>query len=292
MLSAKRVLRYVLILAITGYILWSVVDGLRESWRWAYPGRTQPSGSPADVGLGYEAVAFKTRDGLTLRGWFMPGTNDAGILLIHTFGSNRSGVLPVAAALVRHGYSVLAFDARAHGESDGTLFAHVERDGIAAAEYLKTRPEVRPDRIGAWGVSIGGMMALQAAAASDSIKAVAADGAAVTTWRDFFPPVDVARLVLSLDNFVFAESLRLRAGEFAPRSTLEAVAKIAPRPVFLIAAGGSSFERETAEVRYAAAGEPKSLWIVPGVGHTGGWDAYPEEYTRRLVAFFDRSLTP
>ena len=41
---------------------------------------------------------------------------------------------------------------------------------------------------------------------------------------------------------------------------------------------------------FAAAGEPKAIWNVDGSDHTGGLDARPAEYERRVVAFFDRSL--
>jgi fermentation-respiration switch protein FrsA (DUF1100 family) len=41
---------------------------------------------------------------------------------------------------------------------------------------------------------------------------------------------------------------------------------------------------------YAAAGEPKTIWTVPGSEHTGGIDARPAEYEQRVIAFFDRAL--
>jgi fermentation-respiration switch protein FrsA (DUF1100 family) len=41
---------------------------------------------------------------------------------------------------------------------------------------------------------------------------------------------------------------------------------------------------------YEAAGEPKRIWRVPGSEHTGGFDAQPAEYERRVVAFFDEAL--
>jgi len=40
----------------------------------------------------------------------------------------------------------------------------------------------------------------------------------------------------------------------------------------------------------AAAGGPKELWELPEAGHTGGLDARPGEYERRVVGFFDRYL--
>lgn len=43
-------------------------------------------------------------------------------------------------------------------------------------------------------------------------------------------------------------------------------------------------------VYYAAAGQPKAIWKLPGASHTGGIDTRPREYERRVIVFFDRSL--
>ncbi|MET0769578.1 MAG: alpha/beta hydrolase [Solirubrobacteraceae bacterium] len=75
-----------------------------------------------------------------------------------------------------------------------------------------------------------------------------------------------------------------------PPDLAEAVARIAPRPLLLIAAPNSP-NGEELNVRYdAAANEPKELWEIPESGHTGGIEARPAEYERRVVGFFDRSL--
>ena len=41
---------------------------------------------------------------------------------------------------------------------------------------------------------------------------------------------------------------------------------------------------------FAAAGEPKQIWKVPGAEHTGGIDARPAEYERRVIGFLDGAL--
>ena len=41
---------------------------------------------------------------------------------------------------------------------------------------------------------------------------------------------------------------------------------------------------------YAAAGEPKAMWRVPGSDHTGGFEAQPAEYEQRVIAFLDDAL--
>ena len=41
---------------------------------------------------------------------------------------------------------------------------------------------------------------------------------------------------------------------------------------------------------YAAAGQPKQIWEIPEAAHTGGIEARPKEYERRVIGFFDRAL--
>ena len=74
-------------------------------------------------------VTLHTSDGLTLRGWFSPGTRRAAVILIHGDGGDRTQLLPQAFVLARHGYGFLAYDSRAHGESDGdrTTWGDCER---------------------------------------------------------------------------------------------------------------------------------------------------------------------
>jgi len=60
--------------------------------------------------------------------------------------------------------------------------------------------------------------------------------------------------------------------------------------VFIYATPGQGGEAELTKVFYDAAGEPKAIWRVPGSGHTGGIEARPEEYERRVIGFFDRAL--
>jgi fermentation-respiration switch protein FrsA (DUF1100 family) len=69
------------------------------------------------------------------------------------------------------------------------------------------------------------------------------------------------------------------------------VPRIGPRPLFLIyATHGQGGEVELSPQYYAAAGEPKTLWAMPDASHTGGITARPQEYERRVVAFFDHAL--
>jgi uncharacterized protein len=124
-----------------------------------------------NLGAAHEQVAFTTSDGLRLQGWFVPSQNGATVIAF----PGRSGPQKHTRMLIRHGYGVLLFDRRGEGASDGdpNAFGWVgDRDLHAAAAYLRSRPDVDPERIGAIGLSVGGEMLVHAAAHSDAFKAI------------------------------------------------------------------------------------------------------------------------
>ena len=69
------------------------------------------------------------------------------------------------------------------------------------------------------------------------------------------------------------------------------VARIAPRPVlFIYGQHDQPNVRGLTPSYYNAAGTPKAIWQVPGASHTGAIDTHPQEYERRVIAFFDHAL--
>lgn len=128
----------------------------------------------------YETVEW-TSGGQTVRGWMLPQTGPGqkpAVLVAHGWGSNRSRVLRYALPLHEAGYSVLMYDARGHGESDpysapsGLMF---KEDLLAALSWLRTRPDVAPDRIGVIGHSLGGFGAVLALDDGAPITALVTD---------------------------------------------------------------------------------------------------------------------
>jgi fermentation-respiration switch protein FrsA (DUF1100 family) len=67
------------------------------------------------------------------------------------------------------------------------------------------------------------------------------------------------------------------------------LAKISPRPVFLIYGEGEAGSGR-AQAQFEAAREPKDLWIVPGGAHGSNYAASPGEYRRRVTEFFSTLL--
>jgi uncharacterized protein len=196
--------------------------------------------------------------------------------------------------LARHGYGVLLFDRRGEGRSEGDPNSWGwggTRDIDAAIAYLRTRPDVDPDRIGGIGLSVGGELMLEHAAGSDELAAVVSDGAGARSIKE-----DVDEDLPTLDKVVGFPLTVLKTASVAvssnrlPPADLEDLAGRISRPVMLIAAPNSGHGEELNRDYYAAAREPKTLWEIAESGHVGGIDARPEEYERRVTSFFDQAL--
>ena len=74
-----------------------------------------------------------------------------------------------------------------------------------------------------------------------------------------------------------------------PPSLVETIPRISPRAVFLMSSG-SGHEAELNRAYARVARWPSRLWEMPDALHAGGLRAYPKEYERRVVDFFDDAL--
>jgi uncharacterized protein len=251
--------------------------------------------TPQDVGIAYEDIALKTADGLTIKGWYLAPDREVVIIMAHGASGNRASLASLAHRLIEQGYGVMLLDLRAHGESEGKIFTQGWLDIRAAADYLTARGI---EKIAVYGFSLGANMIIQEAAESTVIDAVIADGPSPVRFSDYELPGTFSGLLYATYDLVYWWQLDARSapqGGFALQSAREAVAKIAPRPLFLIAAGAenSGFEVNTARALYGiyrTKGGAGELWVIPDVYHGGGFGQYPDVYSARLIAFLDSAL--
>jgi len=243
----------------------------------------------ADLGVSHQDVTFETVDGLKLAAWYVPSRNRAAVVVFAAGG--RSGAQAHARMLARHGYGVLIFDPRGTGQSEGDPYRWGgERDVKAALAYLRRRPDVDAERIGGLGLSLGGELMLQTAGETDALKAVVSEGAGIRSIREQMLKPG-ARKWLSAPFWATSEAAIAVFSNHAPPPNLKGlVARISPRPLFPIYSGHPLGGEELNATFYVAAREPKTLWKIADAGHTGGLEAHPEQYERRVVAFFDRGL--
>jgi uncharacterized protein len=245
-------------------------------------------------------VDFTVRasDGVELRGWKIapPSANGDWVLLFHGVSDNRTGDLGHAEFLLRHGYSVIMMDSRAHGKSAGDMatYGWKERyDTVAITDALYSTEKVR--HLYAHGVSMGAAIALQSAAVEPRIGAVSAEDpfASLREVTYDYAGLDVSPFIgrtLFRPASIFAMRAVAETGGFNPDgvSPEKAVAQ-RPFPVLLIC--GTDDHRipcRHAERIYNAAIGPKELWIVQAAGHASALGQAPAEYESRVVSFFEK----
>lgn len=249
--------------------------------------------TPGDIDSAYETVTFTSEDNVTLSGWYIPSRNRAAVILLHGYGANRVEMLARAEFLARHQYGVLLYDLRGHAESGGTLRTNGwldVKDVAAALDFLHRREDIDPNRIGILGFSVGGQVALRAAAQNELLKAVVADGPSLVKTEDAPPPNSLFEQINPVVTRIIDRAFEWRTGATTPLGVVEAMPEIAPRAVLLIATGRDVMELRIAENYYEHAAEPKTLWQIPEAGHGGGLLARPAEYEQTVITFFNQSL--
>ncbi|MFI5166301.1 MAG: alpha/beta hydrolase [Thermoanaerobaculales bacterium] len=123
------------------------------------------AGTPDDVGLPYQNVRLRTADGLMLAAWWVPAESPRGALVFaHGNGGNMSHRLEKVRLLHDLGVSVLAFDYRGYGESEGQPSEQgTYRDMDAAIDYVLQDRKFPPRKLLYLGESLGGAVAAEAA---------------------------------------------------------------------------------------------------------------------------------
>jgi len=255
---------------------------------------------PEQYGLRYEKISFHTRDGLELKGWFIPSTtgDKRTILMCHGWGDNKGELLKQTYFLNENGgFNLLYFDFRSHGESEGeiTTIGGLETiDFDAAVEWLRSAKPDLSDSIGVFGLSMGAAVTVASLPRHPDLRCAAVESpfsdyrTVIKRWAwnnmklPYYPLVALTLIILRS---------RVKDPEIDRFNPVEAAPKIAPRPLFVI--GGEFDQLMTPEdVRkvFAAAREPKQLWMVPEAWHAKCREAAGMEYDTRVVGFFSRNL--
>ena len=155
-----------------------------------HPARSRRAANPSDytklgIWLPTTDETWSLKGGGDGAGWLLRASTGApAIILSHSYSQNQADLLSLGVALQRAGYHVLLYDLRGHGESKPeltTLGEYESDDIISAIEHLKTLKDqdgkqlVDSDRIGLYGVSLGGYASLIAASKDPSVKAIVVD---------------------------------------------------------------------------------------------------------------------
>jgi len=276
-------------IVIGAYVaLFLLLLGLRLTGRieqmFFYPDRLV-YGSPADLGLPYEDVRFASRDGTPLTGWFVPAVGPPVGTIIHFHGNaqNMTSHFSFVDWLPARGFNVFVFDYRGYGRSGGRpSLQGVYEDSLAALDAVLSRADIDPDRVAALGQSLGGAMVLAALGREGTrgLRAVVADSA-YESHRGIVS--DTIRNTLLLAPFRGPLSRMLLPEGL---DAADVVDRIAPTPLLLIhGTADRVIPAHHSRRLYERAGEPKELWLAPGLDHTEAIADPAGPWRDRLVEF-------
>jgi fermentation-respiration switch protein FrsA (DUF1100 family) len=251
--------------------------------RWFYRPSQEQYGHPDEHGLKFESVRF-TSGPHKLHGWFFPADGEAMGTVVHCHGNagNITGHFEYVAWMPPWGWSVLCFDYRGFGESEGRPSRTGTIEDVAAAiDYVSTREEVNSKSLLLLGQSLGGAVGIVAAAGRDDLAGIAIEGAfsayqaaaKYVCWRSIFlwpaiPFIGLGLVPQGLDP-------------------IDHIARIAPTPILFIAGTADRIcDPGQTVALHAAAGEPKSLWVIESGSHVSALAEDGEEGRKRLDGFF------
>ncbi len=207
-----------------------------------------------------QAVEQGAHDGLAYKIW-LPDTSGPfpGIVVLHGAGSCKENHAAFARLAAESGWAALAYDQRGHGESSGEMAPGAVSDAVAMARMLATREDVDASRVCMRGSSMGGFVAIHAAAISGAVAGVIA-----------ICPAGERMLLSGLKSGRY----EMRVDVAALRPWLEehdlrdAVELIGEKPLILLhAKGDESVPFDFSQELYDRAAEPRKIIIVPGGHH-------------------------
>jgi fermentation-respiration switch protein FrsA (DUF1100 family) len=281
--------------AMLGYLAVS----LAVAERFTHAARHPVERAPLVAASTYEDITLRTSDGLTLRGWYFPTPGDRAAIIVHGKDSNRleggDKSERMTDFLMARGFSVVLFDMRGHGNSEGTRFSlgHLERrDAAAAIEFLLTRGFAE-ERIALIGISMGAGVVLQELLVHPKVGAIVADSAyadartlveenleqtaGVPGW--FTPGVFLmTRLAFGIDG----DAVR----------PVDAVRAHPERAILFIhcAADELIALHHLNELRAASANTASDVWLVQPCAHARAYNHHPLEYRDRMLAFLESQV--
>lgn len=261
---------------------WTIAIAILAWWyveQLFHPGCESTITNPPNA---FQTVQIKLPDGAELAGWWHAPANGTAVVILGGHGSSRDTLMPEAQMLASHGYGVLTIDYRQCIGRSATLGIHEVEELEASVAFASGQTGV--ERIAAMGFSAGGVAVIRGAQELPEVRAVIAMGNYANLYEEIMqsPVFPFGSLGWQIQQAV-AVVIWLRTGVWpGDVSPVDVVATIQPRPLLFIY-GEEEVESVRGYEQFARAGDPKQLWVVPGVGHGGYYMAFPDEFEQRVL---------
>lgn len=252
----------------------------------------------SETGAAIEDATVQSAEGHSLSGWLFtpPRWNGSAVLLVHGFTDCRATLLEHARLFLRHGYAALAIDNRGHGASGGMVVTF----GVLEAEDVRRWGAWLCDRLGVdryflFGQSMGAAISAMALERDPRIAGAILeacfthfDRAALRRLVDrhafgWKPAQAAFRLILNY-GYLYG---RVKYGVDLRQAHPARVIRETGIPTLLIHGSEDRMvPPECSRDLHALNPVHTQLWEVQGAAHTASITHAPQEYERRVSAFF------
>ena len=292
-LSVLFLIQATFVLLVTGPLILLKPVRRKKEWYARFTNLLEPK----DAGLPQENVTVETFDGLKLSCWFVHQRKKARgtIIYLHGVGDCKIAGVPFARSLYGKGFNIFLYDSREHGESEGyycTYGFYEKHDVSAVISYLQSRTDVKIGKIGIFGTSMGGAVAILAAAVDRRIAGVISEGT-YTALRVVF--VDYQKRIIKLPwhflrNIALMQSQKLANFKARLVAPVEDIKRV-HIPILIVHGKNDSFiKSDYSMLLYDAANKPKQLLLIEGADHNDVWDIGGEQYQNTIASFFEKHL--
>ncbi|MBU2573194.1 MAG: alpha/beta fold hydrolase [Elusimicrobia bacterium] len=290
-----------LLFSVLALAILAVVTAYFKSYAITQPPkrRTPVVYHPDQYGLVYEVIDFATADGLQLKGWFIPaagGETGKTIILCHGWGANRGELMRDTHFMAGHGFNLFYFDFRGSGESGDAISSvgYLEtRDFDAAYEFLKNQRPRACERTGLFGASMGGSVAVYAAAKYPELKCLLLENTFLS-YRRVVANFSWLRMKVPYWPLVpmtlFFVKMKLGADP-EPFSPAHNIAAVKVPAMFINGDHDDLVPLADAETLYGLCrSEKKQMWAITGSTHGKCAEIGGEVYKNKISKFFTENL--
>lgn len=288
----RRLMRFFVLSLLIALPTMPFLLGALSAWGLTHP-PCAPGGDPSAISPDWQDVTLTTEDGLRLRGYFIPGSSSAAIIIPPAYSGGRGSNNHYAQVFHDAGFNVLTFESRVCTAAGRVSLGYQEiADVEAAYEYLRERGDTDLTRVGLHGFSSAGSTSIMAAARMPQIGAISAEGG----YHHFPETLGLGSSSGIVERLYMAGlegAYRLITGDdLSVLSPLNALDALVGRDLLLVYGTNepSLAGARAMLARGQALGVNVELWEVPGAGHGNYLFVAREEFIRRVVGFHTAAL--
>lgn len=242
---------------------------------------------PREEGVSYDMVRYPSKNGKSLFAIRLRSERPPDGTIVHFHGNygNVSNHYQMTSFLVAYGFDVVVFDYQGYGASDGKASPRrLIEDGVATLRWTAENNRSESGKIGVFGHSLGGAVAI-AALAREPLTDATVIQSGFTSFRS------AARHVLGqsiVGWFLYPFYPWFLSRRYDP---IRHVSRLPAVPIaFVHGARDKTIPVEMSVALHAAAPEPKTLWILPEAGHNDLRRLGGEAYERKIADFYRRAF--